>query len=153
MESSPPQWFAATLLPGSVLGPPTPLAVTWVGINGPTEEQGKYDPEVNSRRYLKDALKALNPGIITYVATTQAASSVCPAHTKALPRASPDIIQYPIGTSGGSSGIGIHDNTSKRLIGLHSLHELDHTNKLAPDVIDILITSPENMVAFDLPVF
>jgi len=135
------------VLSGNVLGPPTPLTltVTWVGINGPTEEQVKYDPAVNSRRHLKDALKALNPGIITYVTTTQAVRSVCPAHTIALPGVNPDIIRYPISTSGGSSGTGIYESTSKRLIGLHCLHELDHTNQLAPDVTDISITSPENM--------
>ena len=100
---------------------------------------------MNSHRHLKNASKALYPGVITYIATTQAVRSVCPAHTMAPPRSSPDILRYPISTSGGSSGTGVYDSTSKRLLGLHSLHELDHTNQLAPDVTDISITSPENM--------
>jgi hypothetical protein len=108
------------VLPGRLDNLPITFAATFVGINGPTEDMSKYD----RCQLTRSAISSLLPGVISYASTSQATQSLggrmpSPVAGRA------ELIRYPISSTGGSSGSRIYENTTKRLVGIHSRSELD----------------------------
>jgi hypothetical protein len=140
------------VLPGRLDQLHTTFAATFVGVNGPSEDMTKYDPDVNSVDQLIRAFDSLLPGVITYASTSQAVQCLCdrapaPVGTPA------ELLRYPISSSGGSSGSGIYEDATKRLVGIHTRAEIDpvcvlpgvRTSMTSPNnrTVAIALTSPE----------
>ena len=141
------------VLPGRLDNLPITFAATFVGINGPTEGMSRYDLDANSFDQLDRTLSSLLPGVISYASTSQATQSLC--NREPAPVAGQaELIRYPIGSTVGSSGSGIYENATKRLVGIHSRSELDPVCVIHGT--DQSITSPNDWavaIPFNSPEF
>ena len=138
LKARPKRWLARLrraarphVLPGSLVAKPASTDITLVGVNSkpsPHEYQ-KLDGAVNTPREYNAAVDALLPDHISYCSThegqqiavgpmgrlTSFAGSNMPAQ----------VLRYPLSSLQGSSGSGIYDTNTKRLVGLHSRSEID----------------------------
>jgi hypothetical protein len=145
--------FRPHVLPGRLDALPHSFPATLVAINGAVDDLDKYDPNANTVKELNDALASLLPGVITY-STTQAIQSLH-GRIPAPPGTTATIIRYPLSATGGSSGSGLYDTATKRIVGLHSRSELDLVCVI-PRAKNSSTTSPDNLavaIAFTAPEF
>ena len=122
--------------------PTITFPATLVAINGSLENINKYNLAVNTPAYIKQAIEALHPGKVTFASTNQAIKSLTgPGRIPAPTGTNGEIIRYCIGSTGGSSGSGIYNSASGKLVGIHTYAEHDPTHN--PDA-HITSTSSHN---------
>ena len=107
---------------------PTNFPAYVVAINGDGFHPTSYDPLANTVECLQETFARILPNVIS-LALTNTAELVVTVNEMmvqpAPPGVAPDVIQYPISVSQGSSSTGLYDVYCQRFIGLNTRAESD----------------------------
>jgi hypothetical protein len=133
------------VLPQSASTHRTTFPATLVCVNGMNHDGRRYDPVVNSIVDLWTAMDRLLLDVISYSTTDQAQKCIVDrdGNQQLAPSGiPPHMLRYPLAATHGSSGGGVYDSRTKRLIGINTRSESDLT-PVFPDAISTN-TSPNN---------
>jgi hypothetical protein len=134
------------ILPQSATAHQATFPATLVCVNGRGHDIRRYDPAVNSSVDFWTAMDRLLPDVISYATTDLAQKCIVDRDGNQQPApagVAPDILKYPIAAIKGSSGGGVYDSSTKRLIGINTSSESDPVPVL-PDAVSTN-TSPDNL--------
>jgi hypothetical protein len=132
LKATTPRWLARMrganrpyVLPSSLGGTVTPFPGTLVTINGDSEDSSRYSGTANTAERIEEALDSLLPNVVSYTSNNVEQYIIADdgARRAAVREEEPHILLYKISASPGSSGGGIYNDTTKRLVGLNTKSE------------------------------
>jgi hypothetical protein len=132
LKATTPRWLARMrganrqyVLPSSLGGTVTPFPGTLVTINGDSEDASRYSGTANTAERIEEALDSLLPNVVSYTSNNVEQYIIANdgARRAAVREEEPHILLYKISASPGSSGGGIYNDKTKRLVGLNTKSE------------------------------